>query len=107
MKLPGTSPPKVQNKYSTPSANRLTTSCTSSFTMTLVGCVLLIGGGTSGAWVRTAFSSPIIEGSMPFALGPRDLTASSLATDNAHDMSRSAMADAAAARDFFVFIVPL
>src|SRR3954453_21162514 len=68
MKLPGTSPPKVQNRYSTPSDNFRTTSFTSSVTMTLVACDRRIGGGTLGAWVRTAASSPTIA--EPFSLGP-------------------------------------
>src|SRR4030095_1238460 len=63
MKLPGTSPPNVQNRYSTPSVSFRTTSRTSSSTMTLVAFLRLIGGEKNGAGVRTAFSSPLTSGS--------------------------------------------
>ena len=51
MKLPGTSPPKVQKRYSTPSESFLTTSWTSSLTMTLVACLRVIAAGTLGGAV--------------------------------------------------------
>src|SRR6185503_14888245 len=79
MKLPGTSPPNVQNKYSTPSASLRTTSRTSSLTMTLVAWLRRIGGGTRGAWVSTATSSPTMLGSAPLAAGPFDGAAASFA----------------------------
>src|SRR5687768_3710232 len=66
MKLPGTSPPKVQKRYSAPSLSFLTTSRTSSLTITLVACLRVMGGGTFGAWVSTAFSSPWTVGSTIF-----------------------------------------
>ena len=37
--------------------------------MTLVGCLRLMGGGTLGAWVSTATSSPLTEGSVIFVRG--------------------------------------
>ena len=49
---------------------RFTTSRTSRSTWTFVACLRLIGGGTFGATVSTAFSSPMISGSVPFASGP-------------------------------------
>ena len=58
MKLPGTDPPKVQKVYCTPSEMSRTSSRTSSSTTTLVAWSRLIGGGTLGGEVRTAFSSP-------------------------------------------------
>ena len=58
MKLPGTSPPNVQKMYSTPSASVLVTSRTSRLTMTLVEYLRVMGGGTLGAWARTAVSTP-------------------------------------------------
>src|SRR2546430_15507669 len=67
MKLPGTSPPNVQNTYSTPSARRFVTSLTSTFTMTLAGFFRVIGGGTVGACVSTAVSTPGTSGSTSFA----------------------------------------
>src|SRR5436190_19864293 len=69
MKLPGTSPPNVQNTYSTPSARRFVTSLTSTFTMTLAGFFRVIGGGTFGACVSTAVSTPVTSGSTSFAPG--------------------------------------
>src|SRR5688572_26123405 len=77
MKLPGTSPPKVQNRYSTPSDSLRTTSRTSSLIITFVECVRLIGGGTCGACVSTATSSPTIVGSAGFV--PLALTSASAA----------------------------
>src|ERR1044071_6328260 len=67
MKLPGTSPPNVQNTYSTPSARSFMTSLTSTFTMTVAGFFRVIGGGTLGAWVSTAVSTPVMSGSTSFA----------------------------------------
>src|SRR5579859_5386835 len=66
MNLPGTLPPKVQNTYSTPSASRLVTSCTSKLTMTLVGFFRVSAGGTLGASVNTAVSTPTTSGSCGF-----------------------------------------
>src|SRR3954464_4368670 len=71
MKLPGTSPPKVQKRYSTPSAILRTTSFTSSVTITFVACERLIGGGTFGACASTAISSPEMSGSIVLTLDAR------------------------------------
>src|ERR1051326_5530987 len=81
MKLPGTSPPNVQKKYSTPSAILFTTSRTSSFTRTFVAWVRLMGGGTWGACVSTAVSSPMTLESTPFAPGPLGKVRSGSAAD--------------------------
>ena len=50
---PGTWPPNVQNLYSTPSAMRITFSCTSNFTLTRAAWLRFTGGGASGANVVT------------------------------------------------------
>jgi len=57
MKRPGTVPPYVQNVYSTPSASGITFSMTSSVTFTFAAVVRVMGGGTIGGSVSTAFSS--------------------------------------------------
>src|ERR1019366_6285765 len=59
MNEPGTSPPNVHAAYCTLSASRSVFSTTSRFTITLVGCVRVIGGGTLGACVSTATSCPL------------------------------------------------
>src|SRR5436190_21929843 len=69
MKLPGTEPPNVQNRYSTPSESFRTTSFTSRVTITFVEWERLIGGGTFGACASTAISSPTIVGSELLTLG--------------------------------------
>ena len=56
---PGTAPPNVHAAYCTLSASRSVFSITSRFTITLVGCVRVIGGGTLGACVSTATSCPL------------------------------------------------
>ncbi len=90
MKLPGTSPPNVQNKYSTPSDILRTTSFTSSFTMTFVACERLMGGGTWGACVRTAISSPLISGSAPLPFGARGVAASAAMPESGVAASKNA-----------------
>src|ERR1051325_9171322 len=67
MNLPGTSPPNVQKRYSTPSASLRVTSLTSSSTLTLVAWFRLRGGGTLGAKVSTAVSSPCTDESVGLA----------------------------------------
>src|SRR5690349_8763262 len=59
MNVPGTWPPNVHTGYFTLSAISATVSTVSRFTMTRVGCVRVIGGGTFGAWVTTAISWPV------------------------------------------------
>ena len=62
MNLPGTEPPNVQKTYSTPSAIRPLNSLTSKLTVTWLGCLRVIGGGTLGGVVSTATSLPALVG---------------------------------------------
>ena len=63
-KGPGTVPPNVQNVYCTPSASVPFTSVVSRLTITLALPGRSTGGGTSGAEVRTAFTSGSAAGSV-------------------------------------------